>query len=67
VGGLSNLNYQKTDSVKLPEGEEMGYLAAKLIFQQSPSPTAIFVGDELVGKRRSIRLRETAAWEFPVI
>jgi LacI family transcriptional regulator len=28
------------------EGEEMGYLATKLMLQQSPSVTAIFAGDD---------------------
>jgi DNA-binding LacI/PurR family transcriptional regulator len=32
------------------EGEEMGYLAAKLLFQQSTMPTAIFAGDDTAAR-----------------
>lgn len=32
------------------EGEEMGYLAAKLLFQQSVMPTAIFAGDDAAAR-----------------
>ncbi|HEY1262565.1 MAG TPA: LacI family DNA-binding transcriptional regulator [Terriglobales bacterium] len=35
---VSELNFR--------EGEEMGYMAAKLVFQQASVPTAIFAGDD---------------------
>lgn len=32
------------------EGEEMGYMAAKLLFQQASMPTAIFAGDDTAAR-----------------
>jgi DNA-binding LacI/PurR family transcriptional regulator len=32
------------------DGEEMGYLAAKLLLQQTPVPTAIFAGDDAAAR-----------------
>jgi DNA-binding LacI/PurR family transcriptional regulator len=47
------------------EGEDMGYVATKLILQQVHAPTAIFAGDDTAGRGVYQAAREIVVSEFP--